>query len=95
MVKNTRKTISSDDLRPLNLPIPTNVVIDEYELPVAINMNGKWVYVERINDAWQISDEWWRDKPIIRSYFECLTKDTNRVTLFRDIIFDIWYLQKT
>jgi hypothetical protein len=44
-------------------------------------------------DRWRVDDEWWREKPLSRLYFECLLEDGRRITVFHDLITSKWYRQ--
>jgi hypothetical protein len=50
--------------------------------------------ITAINDLWQVDDEWWRERPISRRYYQITTKDDRRLTIFRDQLNGSWYWQK-
>jgi hypothetical protein len=50
--------------------------------------------VTAINDLWQVDDEWWRERPISRRYYQITTQNDRRLTIFRDQINGSWYWQK-
>ncbi|MEE8465693.1 MAG: hypothetical protein V3S68_04395, partial [Dehalococcoidia bacterium] len=50
--------------------------------------------VASINDLWQVDDEWWRETPISRRYYQVTTQDERRLTIFRDQLNGSWYWQK-
>ena len=55
--------------------------------------------VTSINDLWQVDDEWWRERPISRRYYQVTTQDPatqneRRLTIFRDQLNGSWYWQK-
>lgn len=50
--------------------------------------------VTAINDLWQVDDEWWRERPISRRYYQITTQDDRRLTIFRDQLNAQWYWQK-
>ena len=50
--------------------------------------------VTLINDLWQVDDEWWRERPISRRYYQITTQDDRRLTIFRDQLNAQWYWQK-
>jgi hypothetical protein len=51
------------------------------------------VAVVSVDDRWSIEDEWWREKPVSRMYFECLLEDGQCVTVFQDLLTGEWYRQ--
>jgi hypothetical protein len=50
--------------------------------------------VTAINDLWQVDDEWWRERPISRRYYQITTQNDCRITIFRDQLNAQWYWQK-
>ena len=50
--------------------------------------------VTAINDLWQVDDEWWRERPISRRYYQITTQNDRRVTIFKDQLNAQWYWQK-
>ena len=50
--------------------------------------------VTSINDLWQVDDEWWRERPISRRYYQITTQDERRLTVFRDQLDGNWYWQQ-
>ena len=50
--------------------------------------------ITAISDLWQVDDEWWRERPISRRYYQIITKDDRRLTVFRDQLSGNWYWQK-
>ena len=105
--------------RPLNLPVPIEVVADGMERPVSITLPParsrrpararrpaqedrsptRSLTVTAINDLWQVDDEWWRETPISRRYYQVTaqdpaTQDERRLTIFRDQLNGRWHWQK-
>ena len=50
--------------------------------------------VTSISDLWQVDDEWWRERPISRRYYQITTSNDRRLTIFRDQVNGSWYWQK-
>ena len=50
--------------------------------------------ITAINDLWQVDDEWWRERPISRRYYQITTSNDRRLTIFRDQLNGSWYWQK-
>jgi len=50
--------------------------------------------VTAISDLWQVDDEWWRERPISRRYYQITTSNDRRLTIFRDQVNGSWYWQK-
>jgi hypothetical protein len=50
--------------------------------------------VAAVQDRWRIDDEWWREAPVSRMYYE-LQLDGGRVaTVYRDLVEGGWWLQR-
>jgi len=50
--------------------------------------------VVSIDNTWKIDEEWWREKPIVRMYYQVTTEDGRRITLFQDLTTGDWYQQR-
>jgi len=62
-------------------------------VPIAI-VEGKRQYpVERVQDRWQLNDEWWRS-PIERHYFELVMADGRIRTVYHDRRQEAWFEQR-
>lgn len=93
MVPSSRTPAGPDRVRPLNLPRPVQVTLDEHSgLPRILHEHHRARPVERIQDAWQIDDEWWRE-PISRHYLQILLDDGSLRTLFHDQLTGHWFEQ--
>ena len=94
MVQNPRETSGPGPLRPLNPPIPIEVEESQLRTPVFIVLGGRRLKVASIDDLWEIEEEWWREKPIARRYYQITTEDGRRITIFRDLVEGGWYRQR-
>jgi len=77
-------------IRPLNAPRPVRVVEAPDGAPTSINGRR----VERIADRWRIDDEWWREEPVSRMYYEVELVGGIRWTGYKDLISGKWYEQR-
>jgi hypothetical protein len=50
--------------------------------------------VATIDSRWKIDEEWWRENPIVRMYYQVTTGDGRRITVFRDLTDGGWYRQR-
>ena len=50
--------------------------------------------ITAINDLWQVNDEWWREHPVSRRYYQITTQSDRRLTIFKDDLNGNWYCQK-
>jgi hypothetical protein len=50
--------------------------------------------VASIDSRWKIDEEWWREKPIIRMYYQVAAEDGRRITVFQDLTTGKWYRQR-
>ena len=96
--------------RSLNLPAPVDVAEDGQERPLSITLTpaapgarprngvatrkGRTFRVTSIDDLWQVDDEWWRERPISRKYYQVTTEDNQQFTIFRDQTNGVWYRQR-
>ncbi len=96
------------NLRPLNLPVPVIVQEDACQQPIAVSkslpargrrpkassLERPGLKVVSIDNTWKIDEEWWREKPIVRMYYQVTTEDGRRITLFQDLTTGDWYQQR-
>ena len=96
--------------RSLNLPVPIEVAEDRMERPVSVSLPPTIsnrptrrpaqeariprLAITAISDLWQVDDEWWRERPISRRYYQITTQNDRRLTIFRDQLNGSWYWQK-
>ena len=93
MVASSGAEASTDRVRPLNLPRPVQVTVDHQSgLPLTLREHNHTHEIERVQDAWQIDDEWWRE-PISRRYLQVILRDGAMRTLFQDRIANRWFEQ--
>ncbi len=95
MVKDTGAPGSADALRAMSLPVPIDVKTDASCLPTAVRLRKRWVSVETVADHWRIDDEWWRSDPVSRLYYQCVVDQGLKVTVFRDLATEQWFVQKS
>lgn len=89
-----RRTVRTDQLRPVNQPHPTRVTVDALGKPVTVRVGNRGVRVVRLRNEWRIDDRWWTDQPVARHYFEVELTNGQVVTLFRDELGKEWYEQR-
>ena len=93
MVTSSGAKASPDRVRPLNLPRPIEIRLDAHtRQPIALQERHRLRAIERIQDSWQIDDEWWR-APISRRYLQVVLHDGALRTLFYDRIAKRWFEQ--
>ena len=98
MVQNSRKAPGAGSLRPLNLrplniPVAIRVEEDIHHRPRVLEQKGRKIIVASIDDLWQIHEEWWRERPVARMYYQLTAQDGDCITIFRDLVDGLWYRQ--
>ena len=73
-------------LRPLGRPRPLQVARDAGGLPARVRFpqQTRAVAVRDIDQVWRIAEEWWRDRPLRRTYYQLRLVDGRRLTCFCD-----------
>ena len=84
-------------LRPLNAPVPLRVEMDAGGRIVSIWRQGRLTprSIAAIQDRWRIDDEWWREHPISRMYYEVVLDDGSLLTMYQDLVADQWFEQRS
>jgi hypothetical protein len=70
------------------------VAVDGTALPRALHFEGTMRDVSCIQDRWRIDDEWWRERPVARVYYQLQLDGGRVITVFRDLNEDSWWLQR-
>ena len=83
------------DLRPLNAPSPLRVQTDASGRVVSVWRQGRLTprTIAAIQDCWRIDDEWWREHAVSRLYYELVLDDGTLLTLYHDLLADLWFEQ--
>jgi hypothetical protein len=68
-------------------------VTTERGVPIEIVEGNRHYPVQRVQDRWQINDEWWRSE-IERHYFELVMGDGRIRTVYHDRIQNLWFEQQ-
>ena len=94
---STARALPKSELRPLNAPTPLRVQTDEQGRIVAIWRQGRLTprSIEAIQDRWRIDDEWWREHPVSRMYYQVVLDDGTLLTMYHDLQGDAWFEQRT
>lgn len=80
-------------LRPLNRPRPVRVEAGDDGRPIAVWLSGQRCAVEAVLETWRIDDEWWRSKPVSRTYWRVSLEDGRVIDIYRDLATGEWFRQ--
>jgi len=81
-------------LKPLGQPKVVTVHTDELGNPTHVRLPGKPARaVAVVRERWRIDDEWWRE-PISRDYRTIVLDDGKVITLYHDLLDNLWYAQR-
>ena len=93
MVPDSGAKAGAARLRPLNLPRPVQVIAEPGDnRPTILIDDGRRLRVERIQDSWDIDEEWWRDR-LSRRYYQLLLDDGSLCTIYQNLVDASWYQQ--
>lgn len=92
MVTNTGKTTGADTFKPVNAPDEIQIIENAQGGPATIRMERRSLGLS-VLDRWRIDDEWWREKPVARMYFEVLLTSGHRLVIYKDLASGRWYRQ--
>ena len=94
MVKDSGAKVRAHRLRALAGPRALSVAINGRGLPRALVFEGAERVVTEIQDRWRIDDEWWREEPVSRMYYELQLDGDRIVTVYQDLTGGAWWLQR-
>lgn len=67
---------------------------DEAGRPLAVLIEGVLRAVAAVQDRWRIDDEWWRERPVSRMYYEVRLEGDRVATVYRDLVGGAWWVQR-
>ena len=85
MVADPGTAVRAHRLRPLAGPRRLRVETDAGGRPQAVLFEGVLREVTAVQDRWRIDDEWWRETPVSRMYFELRLDGERVVTVYREM----------
>jgi hypothetical protein len=94
MVKDPGTAVRAHRLRPLAAPRRTRVEADARSEPCAVLFEDTMQTVVAVQDRWRIDDEWWRDTPVSRAYYQLQLANGRVVTVYRDLVGGGWWEQR-
>ena len=94
MVTDPGTAARAHRLRPLAEPHRTHVEASEQDVPLAVMFEGAMQPVAAVQDRWRIDDEWWREMPVSRMYWQVQLRSGRVLTVFRDLIGGTWWTQR-
>jgi hypothetical protein len=62
--------------------------------PVAVWLSGRRYAVEDVLETWRIDDEWWRERPVSRVYYQLGLLGGPMVVVHEDVVQGRWYVQR-
>lgn len=86
MVKDPGAAVRAHRLRPLAGPRALRVETDGDGLPARVLFEGVLRDVTSVQDRWRIDDEWWRERPLSRLYYQLQLEGERVVTVYRDLV---------
>ena len=94
--KDLWRFAAAADLRPLNAPTPLKVQVDEAGRIVSVWRHGRLTprTIAAVQDRWRIDDEWWREHAISRLYYEVILDDGTLLTIYHDLVANLWFEQR-
>jgi hypothetical protein len=70
------------------------VETDERACPRTVRFEGTMRDVASVQDHWRIDDEWWRETPVSRAYYQLQLDSGRVVTVYRDLVGGGWWEQR-
>jgi hypothetical protein len=93
MVQAPGEAARSRGIRRLNVPQVVEVQTDpSSRVPRTLKeRGGRWIGVASLEDSWRVEDEWWREVPLMRTYYQAYLDDGRSLTLFLDEMAGQWH----
>lgn len=93
------RSSAATSLRAIGLPRPLLVACDVDQRPVTVTRPASRgsrhvpAHVEQIDEAWRVSEAWWRTGAQARTYYRVILNGGRPLTIFRDDTTDAWFEQ--
>ncbi len=68
--------------------------MDDLGRPARAVIEGLVRDVVAIQDRWRIDDEWWRETPISRMYYQLQLEGDRIITVYRELPEGLWHEQR-
>jgi hypothetical protein len=86
--------------RPVNAPVRLPVQVDHAGEPRAIVPPGphgrrRPVPVAQVSERWRVDEGWWGPHPLSRMYYRLALDDGRLVTVYRDLVDETWWAQRS
>lgn len=97
MEPSTGAPLRAHGLRALGLPRPLRVEANGAGLPARVTLEraGAGSFeVEEVLQVWRVSEAWWREAPVRRTYYQVAIDGGRTLTLFQDEESTQWYEQR-
>jgi len=95
VVTDTGTALRDGALRIVNAPAPIEVRTGADGKPQSVRIGRRWRRVSSITNRWRLGpDEWWTERPVDRWYFAVRLDDDRPLTVFRDQVTSLWYIQR-
>jgi hypothetical protein len=78
----------------LNKPQPLHGSMGQDGTPQTITRRGQTLRVESVQDSWRIDDEWWREHPISRLYYQLVLEGGTLFECYHDLVTGEWFVQR-
>ena len=72
-------------------PVPVETAEDDIQGSFWMRLFGRWQRARSLDNLWEISEEWWDDRPVVKMYFRVTTEDQSQLIIFRDLLSGAWY----
>ena len=89
----TQDRIGATALQMRVRPVPIETAEDDIHGSFWLPLSGRWRKPRSVDNLWEISEEWWDDRPVIKMYFRVTTEDQSQLIVFQDLLGGAWYLE--
>ena len=95
MVANPGAPGGDRRVRPLNLPRPVDVLVDEEGRPLLVKLpDHDPEPVIDLLKSWRIDEGWWQERQVSRIYWQCILENGRFLTVYQDLVDGTWWRQR-
>ena len=59
--------------------VPIEIAEDDLHGSLWLHLAGRWQKARSLENLWEITEEWWDGRPVIKMYFRVTTEDHSSV----------------
>ena len=94
MTTATPERSVTDSIEKRRRPVPIEIAEDALRGSLWLHLAGQWQKASSMDNLWEITEEWWNGRPVIKMCFRVTTEDQSQFIIFQDLLEGTWYQEE-